>query len=127
VNIGDVFHLAVHEKHLDTGVHEYMVWFSADCEVIPLPEIVPWVQVSVECDLPPFVHEPHHSTRGHTMLNSALEQIREGATLALLHRRHGLRMGIRELKIHPVDFNPYRFFHHTYYYVRKQLEALDEK
>ena len=125
MTLGDSFHLAVHEKHLDTGVHEYMVWFSGDCEVIPLPESLPWVQISIACVLPPHVHEPQHNSHGETMLNSALEQIREGASLALLHRRHGLRIDIHEMKIHPVDFNPYRFFHHTYYYVRKQLEALD--
>ena len=127
MNIGDKFDLTVHEKHLDTGVHEYVVWFSAVCELIPLAEFQPWVQINVDCELPPFVHEPHHNSGSETMLNCALEQIREGACLALLHRRHGLRMGVLEFRLHPVDFQPYRFFHHTYYYVRKQLEAIDKK
>jgi hypothetical protein len=104
-----------------------MVWFSGECEVIPLCVNVPWVQINIHCELPPFVYEPHHNSRGETMLNSALEQIRDGASLALLHRRHGLRIDIHDFKMHPVDFNPYRFFHHTYYYVRKQLDALNGK
>lgn len=144
MNIGDTFDLSIHEKHLDTGVHEYIVWFDATCEVIP-ESSPPCVEIVVDCDMPRFATEPHRKGPSSnpiladvmpykqtddarddadpaSMLDRALDGIRKGVEYALLHRRHGLRVRIREFKLHPIDFQPSRFFLHTYYYTRRQLE-----
>jgi hypothetical protein len=142
MNIGDTLELSVHEKHLDTGVHEYLVWFDATCEVIPAG-----VQIHVDCDLPAYAKEPYragpssnpilpdiwrdlaiaqdHDGTSNSMLDHAVKNIRRGVEYALLHRRHGLRVRIHEFRLHPVDFQPSRFLLHTYYYTRKQLEVME--
>ena len=51
-----MFELSIHEKHLDAGVHEYMVWFDATCEVIPDSSCV---EIHVDCEMPKFATEPH--------------------------------------------------------------------
>ena len=124
MNIGTTFDLVVHEKHLDTGVHEYMVWYDAKCTVISqVPS--PLVRIDVECEIPEFATLLHHNSDSQSMLQCALENIEKGVVAPLLDRTCGLQLRIVALTLHPVDFQPFPFMLHTYYYTRRQLELMD--
>ena len=85
----------------------------------------PRVDITIDCVLPDFLHEPHFHGETKTYLASAIEHIGRGMGYALLHRRHGLRVVISELRLHPIDYQPNFLMLHTYYYTRRQLEIVD--
>lgn len=124
MDVGTTFDLVVHEKHLDTGTHEYMVWYDAKCTVISHASSPP-VWIDVKCELPEFARLPHQNGDSQSMLECALENIEKGVVAALLHRDCGLQLNIVALTLHPVDFQPFPFMLHTYYYMRRQLELMD--
>ncbi|MBW3599376.1 MAG: hypothetical protein KY475_19165 [Planctomycetes bacterium] len=117
MNPGQVFKLIVHEKHLATGVHEYMVWFDATC--IATAD-AGQVEVYVACRLPDYYYQPHVNSGEKAMLDCAVDQIRRGAVSALQASSFGLAMIMTEFRMHPVDFQPHRFREHT----RRCLERL---
>ncbi|WP_037248014.1 hypothetical protein [Rhodopirellula baltica] len=87
----------------------------------------PRIDITIGCDVPNFLNEPHHHDETKSYLASAIEHIERGLGYALLHRRHGLRVVITELRLHPIDYQPTFLTLHTYYYARRQLEMLDEQ
>lgn len=126
MKIGSSFDLIVHEKHLDTGVHEYLVWYDAQCTVIPQVP-APMVRIHVECEMPEFARRPYRDGDSQSMLDCALANIKQGVGFALKHREHGLELKIVAFKLHPVDFQPLPFMLHTYYYTRRKLELMDSR
>ena len=119
------FHLHIDENHLDKGMHEYMACFTADCALTIGDG--PRIHITLGCDVPDYLQEPHHHDQTKSYLASAIEHIRQGMGYALLHRRHGLRVVITELRLHSVDYQPTFLMLHTYYYTRRQLEMFDDQ
>jgi len=112
VKIGTTFDLIVHEKHLDTGGHEYMVWYVAACAVIPeVPS--PMVGIHMACGVPDFAKPPHHNGSSQSMLDCAVENIENGVARSLLDCRHGLHVKIVEFALHPADSRPPLFMLRT--------------
>ncbi len=110
--------LVVHEKHLNQGVHEYMVWYTATCVAT---SDAGTVRIVVDCALPAYCFEPHPNSEGASLVECALEHIRRGATAAIERASFGLELLITELRIHPVDFQPKRFDEHTRNALTRQL------
>lgn len=100
-----------------------MACFTADCTFTIGNR--PLIDITLDCDVPSFLQEPHYHDETKTYLASAIEHIERGMGYALLHRRHGLRVVISDLRLHPIDYQPKFLMLHTYYYTRRQLEILD--
>ncbi|TWU43609.1 hypothetical protein Poly51_62640 [Rubripirellula tenax] len=102
-----------------------MACFTADCTVTN--DGGPIIDLTVDCEISSFLNEPHYHDETKSYLASALEHIERGLGYALLHRRHGLRAVLTDLRLHPIDYQPLYLTLHTYYYARRQLEMLDDK
>lgn len=109
MNIGTTFDLVVHEKHLDTGVHEYMVWYTAMVSLIP--DNTSSVTLVLGCHVPDDYYDSpvHHEN----LMELALDAINRGAHDALSEYGLGAEFRFSEFMLHVVDFQPRRFYEHT--------------